>query len=54
MEEPIPLAFNAESLSAQKTNMRAALGRMVDVDIAEERQPIWPSIRFLIRQLRAC
>ena len=30
------LAFNAESLSAQKTNMRAALGRMVDVDIAEE------------------
>ena len=29
-------AFNAESLSAQKTNMRAALGRMVDVDIAEE------------------
>ena len=30
------LAFNAESLSQQKTNMRAALGRMVDVDIAEE------------------
>jgi len=30
------LAFNAESLSAQKTNMRAAVGRMVDVDIAEE------------------
>ena len=30
------LAFNAETLSAQKTNMRAALGRMVDVDIAEE------------------
>jgi len=30
------LAFNAESLAAQKTNMRAALGRMVDVDIAEE------------------
>jgi flagellin len=30
------LAFNAESLSTQKTNMRAALGRMVDVDIAEE------------------
>ena len=30
------LAFNAESLASQKTNMRAALGRMVDVDIAEE------------------
>jgi flagellin len=30
------LAFNAESLTQQKTNMRAALGRMVDVDIAEE------------------
>ncbi len=30
------LAFNSESLIQQKTNMRAALGRMVDVDIAEE------------------
>jgi flagellin len=30
------LAFNAESLGQQKTNMRAALGRVVDVDIAEE------------------
>jgi flagellin len=30
------LNFNQESLGAQKTNMRAALGRMVDVDIAEE------------------
>jgi len=30
------LAFNLESLSQQKTNMRAALGRIVDVDIAEE------------------
>jgi flagellin len=30
------LAFNHESLGAQKTNMRAALGRMVDVDFAEE------------------
>ena len=30
------LAFNAQSLTQQKTNMRAALGRMVDVDIAEE------------------
>jgi flagellin len=30
------LAFNIESLTQQKTNMRAALGRIVDVDIAEE------------------
>jgi len=30
------LAFNLEALSQQKTNMRAALGRIVDVDIAEE------------------
>ena len=30
------LAFNLESLGQQKTNMRAALGRIVDVDIAEE------------------
>ena len=30
------LAFNSQSLTQQKTNMRAALGRMVDVDIAEE------------------
>ena len=30
------LAFNAEALEQQKTNMRAALGRVVDVDIAEE------------------
>jgi len=30
------LAFNAESLVQQKTNMRAALGRMVDVDFAED------------------
>jgi len=30
------LAFNSESLVAHKTNMRAALGRMVDVDMAEE------------------
>jgi flagellin len=30
------LAFNLESLTQQKTNMRAALGRVVDVDIAEE------------------
>jgi len=30
------LTFNMESLTQQKTNMRAALGRIVDVDIAEE------------------
>jgi flagellin len=30
------LNFAYESLAQQKTNMRAALGRMVDVDIAEE------------------
>jgi flagellin len=30
------LAFNLESIGQQKTNMRAALGRIVDVDIAEE------------------
>ena len=30
------LAFNIESITQQKTNMRAALGRIVDVDIAEE------------------
>ena len=30
------LAFNLGSLTQQKTNMRAALGRIVDVDIAEE------------------
>ena len=32
------IAFNFayENLAQQKTNMRAALGRMIDVDIAEE------------------
>jgi flagellin len=30
------LTFNLESLTQQKTNMRAALGRISDVDIAEE------------------
>ncbi len=30
------LAFNSDSLIQQKTNMRAALGRMIDVDMAEE------------------
>ena len=30
------LAFNAEALDQQKTNMQAALGRVVDVDIALE------------------
>jgi len=30
------LSFSLESISSQQTNMRAALGRVVDVDIAEE------------------
>jgi len=30
------LTFNSDSLLSQKTNMRAALGRMIDVDMAEE------------------
>ena len=30
------LNFSYESLAQQKTNMRAALGRMIDVDVAEE------------------
>ena len=30
------LTFSAESLAAQETNIRAALGRIEDVDIAEE------------------
>ena len=30
------LSFNLESITKEKTNMRAALGRVVDVDIAEE------------------
>jgi flagellin len=30
------LYFASESLAKQKTNMRAALGRIVDADIAEE------------------
>ena len=30
------LNFSYESLAQQRTNMRAALGRMVDVDVAEE------------------
>jgi flagellin len=30
------LTFNLNSISSQRTNMRAALGRVVDVDIAEE------------------
>ena len=32
----IQLNFAYGSLAQQKTNMRAALGRMIDVDIAEE------------------
>ena len=30
------VTFSAENISTQKTNMKAALGRIVDVDIAEE------------------
>ena len=30
------VTFSAENIAAQKTNMKAALGRIVDVDIAEE------------------
>jgi flagellin len=30
------LNFAYENLAQQKTNMRAALGRMIDVDIAQE------------------
>jgi len=30
------MAFNSESIIQQRTNMRAALGRMIDVDVAEE------------------
>ena len=30
------LSFNLQSLAQQKTNMTAALGRIVDADIAEE------------------
>ena len=30
------LNFSYEALAQQKTNMRAALGRMIDVDVAEE------------------
>ena len=30
------VAFNSESIISQKTNMRAALGRMIDADMAEE------------------
>jgi len=30
------LSFNLQTLAQQKTNMRAALGRIVDADIAEE------------------
>ena len=37
LDEPsIGLHFAYENLAQQKTNMRAALGRMIDVDIAEE------------------
>ncbi len=30
------VTFSAENIAAQRTNMKAALGRIVDVDIAEE------------------
>ena len=30
------VTFAAENIALQKTNMKAALGRIVDVDIAEE------------------
>jgi flagellin len=30
------LSFASENISTQKTNMQAALGRIVDVDVAEE------------------
>ena len=30
------LSFASENISTQKSNMQAALGRIVDVDIAEE------------------
>ena len=30
------VTFASENISLQKTNMKAALGRIVDVDIAEE------------------
>jgi flagellin len=30
------VTFSAENIASQKTNMKAALGRIVDIDIAEE------------------
>ena len=30
------LSFASENISTQKTNIQAALGRIVDVDVAEE------------------
>ena len=30
------LSFASENISTQKSNMQAALGRIVDVDVAEE------------------
>ena len=38
-----------ENLAQQKTNMRAALGRMVDVDIAEESTKLLPLTMFCHR-----
>ena len=33
------LTFSADALSSMETNMRAAIGRIEDVDIAEESEP---------------
>ena len=43
------LSFAADSLSVQQTNIRAALGRIEDVDIAEEVRT-YRSTAFLRRQ----
>ena len=45
------LSFAAESMATQESNMRSALGRIEDVDIAEEAAN-WPSTRYLCRHLQ--
>ena len=45
------LNFAADSLSSMETNMRAAIGRIEGVDIAEEKQRISPSSVSLHRRL---
>ena len=45
------LSFAADSLSVQQTNIRAALGRIEDVDIAEEQCELIQVYAFLRRQL---